>query len=84
VQYEALIADQEAVSRRLVEFLGLPWHERCLDFHRQKREVRTASFWQVRQPVYASSVGRWRRYEKHLGPLIAALGDSSSARFRQD
>lgn len=76
VQYEALIEDQEAMSRRLIEFLGLPWDDRCLAFHAQQREVRTASFWQVRQPLYASSVGRWRRYEQHLGPLMQALGRS--------
>jgi tetratricopeptide (TPR) repeat protein len=74
VPYEALIADQEGWSRKLVDFLGLPWDERCLAFHENERVVRTASFWQVRQPIYASSVGRWHHYGKHLGPLLKALG----------
>lgn len=73
VVYEALIADQEAVSRRLVEFCGLAWDERCLRYHENRRPVKTASVLQVRRPIYASSVGRWRQYEAHLGPLLAAL-----------
>ncbi len=74
VPYEALVTDQEGWSRKLIGFLGLDWDDRCLAFYRNERQVKTASFWQVRQPVYASSVGRWRRYAKHLGPLFAALG----------
>ena len=74
VPYEALVADQEGWSRRLIAFLGLDWDDRCLAFYRSERQVKTASVWQVRQPVYASSIGRWRRYAKHLGPLFAALG----------
>jgi hypothetical protein len=75
VQYEELIADQEAVSRRLIAFCGLDWDERCLSFHANPRAVQTASMFQVRKPIYATSVGRWKRYEKHLGPLIEALGE---------
>lgn len=74
VQYEQMVSDQEQTSRELIEFCGLAWDERCLDFHRQSRGVKTASFWQVRQPLYNSSVGRWRHYEKQLAPLIDALG----------
>lgn len=73
VSYEDLIADQEAVSREIITFCGLEWEEACLRFHDTKRAVRTASLSQVRQPIYGSSVGRWRNYEKHLGPLKAAL-----------
>lgn len=73
VQYEDLATDQERVSRRLVEFCGLPWDDRCLDFHRQERAVATASFWQVRQPIYTTSIGRWRHYASHLGELKRAL-----------
>ncbi len=73
LQYEELTAAPEAVSRRLVAFCGLDWDERCLRFHETERPVRTASTAQVRQPMYQSAVGRWRRYEKHLGPLMAAL-----------
>ncbi|MGH6913403.1 MAG: sulfotransferase, partial [Geminicoccales bacterium] len=74
VQYEQLIAAQAAESRRLVDFVGLPWDDRCLSFHETRREIRTASIWQARQPIYASSIGRWRPYEAHLGPLKRALG----------
>jgi hypothetical protein len=73
VNYEALTDNLEGESRRLVEFLGLEWEPACMDFHRTERPVSTVSYWQVRQPLYRSSVGRWRNYERHLGPLIAAL-----------
>jgi tetratricopeptide (TPR) repeat protein len=73
VQYEELIANPEAESRRLIEFLGLDWDPTCLSFHETKRPVTTSSFWQVRQPLYSSSVGRWRNYRKHLGPLLEGL-----------
>ena len=76
VPYEALVADQEGWSRRIVDFVGLPWDERCLDYHKTERPVLTSSFWQVRQPIYTSSVGRWRHYERHLGPLLRALGEA--------
>ena len=78
--YEDLIADQDAVSRQVVASCELPWHDACLSFHKQTRQVRTASFWQVRQPLYATSVGRWRRFARHLGPLCEALGLPSSER----
>jgi tetratricopeptide (TPR) repeat protein len=73
LNYEELTADQEGVSRRLVAFCGLEWDERCLRFHETDRPVRTASALQVRKPLYRSAVGRWKRYERHLGPLLAAL-----------
>jgi Tfp pilus assembly protein PilF len=69
VRYEELVSDQEAWTRRMLEFIGLPWDARCLDFHRTERTVLTASQWQVRQKLHGSSVGRWRHYEKFLGPL---------------
>ncbi len=74
VDYEALVQDLEGQSRRIVEHCGLEWDDRCLDFHKTERKVTTASYHQVRQPLYTSSVGRWRRYEAHLGPLREALG----------
>lgn len=74
VDYEKLVADQEAESRRLIEFAGLPWNDRCLLFHETKRDVQTASTWQVRQPMYQSSVERWRSYEPWLQPLRKSLG----------
>jgi Tfp pilus assembly protein PilF len=75
VQYEDIVADQETQARRLIEYCGLEWNDACLDFHKNKRAVRTASVAQVRQPIYKSSVERWRPYEKFLGPLFDALGD---------
>ena len=74
VRYEDLIADQAGVSRRLIDTCGLAWDDRCLAFHKTERVVLTASDQQVRQPIYSNSIGRWRRYEKHLGPLKSALG----------
>jgi tetratricopeptide (TPR) repeat protein len=73
VEYEALVADLEGQSRRLIDFLGLPWDPACLAFHETEREIMTASLWQVRQPLYSSSVGRWRHYRRHLGPLLEGL-----------
>ena len=69
VPYEELVADQEAWSRRMLEFIGLEWDDRCLEFHKNKRQVVTASAWQARQKIYMSSVARWRNYEKFIGPL---------------
>lgn len=78
-RYEQVIAEFEPTARDLVAFLGLPWDPNCLNYHAQAGQVSTASRWQVRQPLYASSVGRWRRYERHLGPLKQALGFSETA-----
>ena len=74
LSYESLVASLESESRGLVEFCGLEWDDRCLEFHRTERSVHTASGWQVRQPIYRRSVERWRNYERHLGPLREALG----------
>ncbi|MHB0925792.1 MAG: tetratricopeptide repeat protein [Gallionellaceae bacterium] len=81
VRYEDIVADQEAQSRRLIEYCGLEWSDACLDFHKNKRAVRTASVTQVRQPIYKSSVERWRPYEKFLGPLFDALGELAPDRL---
>jgi tetratricopeptide (TPR) repeat protein len=69
VPYEGLVADQESWSRRMIEFIGLPWDPACLEFHRVRRTVLTASKWQVRQKISNTAVGRWRNYANHLGPL---------------
>jgi tetratricopeptide (TPR) repeat protein len=69
VRYEDLIADQETWTRRILDFIGLPWDDRCLRFHETDRKVGTASNWQVRQKIYKSSAARWKRYEQFLGPL---------------
>jgi hypothetical protein len=74
VKYEDVIDNLEGESRRLLEFLDLPWDEACLSFHKTERAIQTASAGQVRRPLYKSSVARWKRYERHLGPLIEALG----------
>lgn len=73
--YEELTDRPEEKTRELIDFLGLPWDDACLSPNDAKSTVMTLSIWQVRQPVYKSSVKRWRRFEKHLGPLIDALGD---------
>jgi tetratricopeptide (TPR) repeat protein len=74
VSYEALIGDQAAWSKRIVEFVDLPWDARCLDYHRTERRVATFSNWEVRQPIFRSSMGRWKNYREFLRPLIEALG----------
>jgi tetratricopeptide (TPR) repeat protein len=69
VPYEDLVDHPETWSRKMLEFVGLPWDPRCLNFHKTNRTVITASKWQVRQAITRASVGRWRNYEKFLGPL---------------
>ena len=69
VPYEELVSDQEAWTRKILDFIGLEWDKRCLAFYETKRSVVTASAWQVRQRVYRQSVERWRNYEKFVGPL---------------
>jgi tetratricopeptide (TPR) repeat protein len=71
--YEALIGDQEGETRRLLDVCGLNWNPACLAFHEHRRAVHTASAEQVSRPLYRASVGQWRRFNKHLGPLRAAL-----------
>ena len=73
VSYEALVDDQEAWSRKMLEFADLPWDRRCLDFHRTTRTVLTPSKWQVRQKISNTSSGRWRNYENFVGPLRRLL-----------
>jgi Flp pilus assembly protein TadD len=79
VHYEDLVDDLEKVARRIVAHAGLEWDARCLDFHRTERPVHTASAPQVRQPIYRSSLGRWRRYENFLGPLLAELAPPNAS-----
>jgi tetratricopeptide (TPR) repeat protein len=70
VPYAELVADQEGWTHKILEFLNLEWNDSCLDFHRTQRPVVTASYWQVRQPIYKDSVARWRNYKKFIGPLL--------------
>ncbi len=73
VQYEDLVGDCERQARRIIAHCGLEWDTRCLDFHATERQVRTASKAQVRQPLYKNAIGRARKSEAHLAPLLDAL-----------
>ncbi|RWB66547.1 MAG: tetratricopeptide repeat protein [Mesorhizobium sp.] len=74
-RYETLVEDQEAQSRRLIDYLGLPWDDACLRFFDREGAVTTPSRWQVRQPIYKSSVKRWKNFESEITPLVEALAD---------
>lgn len=78
LDYEALINDRESMTRRLLAFIGLPWNDACLAPESNTRVVKTASMWQARQPVYRTSVARWRHYEPWLGSLRGLAMDVSS------
>jgi hypothetical protein len=67
--YEAMVADTEGQARRLLDYLGIAWDERCLAFHENKRRVKTASVAQVRKPIYKTSLARWQRFGDHLNAL---------------
>jgi tetratricopeptide (TPR) repeat protein len=73
LEYEKLIADPEAEIRALLAFCGIPWTDRALRFHETRRGIKTASVMQVRQPIYTSSVHKWKRYDKYLGPARRVL-----------
>jgi len=74
VHYEVTVTDLESQVRRILEHCGLPFEESCVRFHETKRAVNTASSEQVRQPIYTGALGKWRRYEDHLGVLQNQLG----------
>jgi len=74
VQYEDILKDQEAMSRKLLEFCDLEWDDSVMKFYDSKRDVGTASYDQVRRPIYQSSKERWKNYEKHIDPLRKELG----------
>jgi tetratricopeptide (TPR) repeat protein len=76
VEYEAVVADTETQARRLIEFCGLEWNDTCLNFHENAAPVSTASSVQVRQPIYKTSVERWRKYEKETAELRLLLTDA--------
>ncbi len=78
VDYEAVVDDVEAQARRMLDFLGLPWDDRVLRFHETERPVRTASVNQVREPIYRTSAGRWKKHAAQLRPLLEALGVSEA------
>ena len=73
ISYEALVDDTELQTKRLLEYCGLAWQDNCLEFHKSDVPSTTASAAQVRRPIYRSSIGRWRCYEKQLQPLAELL-----------
>ena len=75
IQYESLVQDTEGLSRKMLKFIGLDWHPACAEFHSSKRKVLTASYDQVRKPVYSSSIGRWKSYQKHMSRLHEELSE---------
>ena len=77
VRYEDLIDDQEAQSRRIIEFTGLGWHDDCLEYHTKGKAAHTLSYDQVRRPIYRSSIGRAERFGAHVAPLVEALKPSA-------
>ncbi len=83
IQYEDLVRSPESEIRRLLDYLGLPFEARCLDFHATRRAVRSASSEQVRQPVNTDAIGVWRNVEPHLKDLVESLGPQTLQRFRQ-
>lgn len=78
LDYDRLTADPEPEARRLLAFLGLPWDDRVLRFHELDNAVRTASVWQVREPLHRRASGRWRNYAAWLGPAREALGEDDA------
>jgi tetratricopeptide (TPR) repeat protein len=74
IRYEETVADLELMAKRIIDHIDLPWDENCLKFYETERPVKTASLGQVRRPIYNSSVGRWRKYEKYLKPLLDEIG----------
>jgi hypothetical protein len=75
-----VVDDLEGQARRLVDYCGLSWDDRCIGFHRTSRPIKTASAVQVRQPLFRGSLQRWRRYEACIGPLLDELGDIPPSR----
>ncbi len=73
VDYEETVADLEGTARNIVAWCGLDWEPACVEFHRTKRPVSTASAVQVRRPIYPTSVARWRHYEDSLATLLSAI-----------
>ena len=77
LRYEELVDDYENKIPEIIKFLGIEWNELCLNFHESPCAVRTASKWQVRQPIYKDSVGRWKIYKDYMAPFKVALGDNN-------
>lgn len=84
IDYEVLVSNQEAETRKLLDYVGLPWEDSCLRFHETKREVRTSSVHQVRKPIYKTSIKSWFDYKDQLRPLFDALGQYAPAEVREN
>ncbi len=84
VPYDEMVSDHKGMTKKILDFVGLDWDKACLDFYNTKREVRTASTWQVRQPVYNTSLNRWKNYDKFLTPLRGVIGDALPKNLRKD
>jgi hypothetical protein len=78
--YDAFVREPRPAVARLLDFCGLDWEENCMSFHRVRNAVKTASVWQVREPLYQRSSGRWRNYARHLAPLRAYLSEPLESR----
>jgi len=83
IEYEQLVEAPQRWGRQLVEFAGLDWDPRCLEFQASNRAVTTASKWQVRQAISSASAGRWRHYERFIGPLRQLLDTAEPAQSAQ-
>jgi hypothetical protein len=79
IQYEEMVEDLEPHARRMLEFCGLDWEPKVLEFHKTKRPVKTASVAQVRQPLYKKSKARWKNYEPFLAEWLAQLDEIQRA-----
>ena len=79
IRYEELIAEPEAQSRALIAATGFEWEDACLSFYETKREVRTLSATQVRQPMYSSSVGAWKKFGSDMKPFLTAFASSEAS-----
>ena len=71
--YEKVTEDTEGYARKLIDYVGLDWEPDCLNFHETKRQVRTASLSQVREPIYKTSVAKWKNYEREMAPFIEEM-----------
>ena len=78
LEYESLINHPEDETRRLVEFLELPWDDQCLSFYNRSRTVMTPSYEQVDKPIHDGAIGRWQHYREHIQPMIDAFPKTAS------
>ena len=83
INYSDMVDDHEGTTRKMLDFIGLDWDESCHKFQKVERSVKTASSWQVRQPIYTSSLARWKNYAPYIGELITALGDDLTPEVRE-